>query len=210
NPGTLLSRHETKTMSLTLYFHPLASYCHKVLLALYENDTPFEGRFVDLGNEASRAEFLAVAPLGKMPVLRDDRRGSIVAETSITIEFLDRPYPGATPLIPDDADLALQARLWDRFCDLYVSTPMQKIVGDRIRPDGHRDPFGVDEAKAALQTAYGMIDELTAKRSWAIGDAFSIADCSAAPALFYAEAMLPFSRTHKHATAYFDRLAQRP
>jgi glutathione S-transferase len=195
-------------MSLILYFHPLASYCHKVLLALYENDTPFEGRFVDPGNEASRAEFLAVAPLGKMPVLRD--RDSTVAETSIIIEYLDRHYPGATPLIPRHADLALQARLWDRFFDLYVSTPMQKIVGDRIRPAGHRDPFGVDEAKAALQTAYGMIDRQMAERSFAIGDAFSIADCSAAPALFYAEALLPFSRTHKHAAAYFDRLAQRP
>jgi len=197
-------------MSLTLYFHPLASYCHKVLLPLYENDTPFEGHVVDLGDAASRAEFYAVAPLGKMPVLRDEGRDSTVAETSIIIEYLDRHYPGAAPLIPRDADLALQARLWDRFFDLYVSTPMQKIVGDRIRPDGHRDPFGVDEAKAALQTAYGMIDRQMAQRSFAIGDTFSIADCSAAPALFYAEALLPFSQTHKHVAAYFDRLAQRP
>lgn len=197
-------------MSLILYFHPLASYCHKVLLALYENETAFEGRIVDLADQAASAEFFAVWPLGKMPVLRDSYRDRTVPETSIIIEYLDRHYPGLAPLMPGDPELRLQARLWDRFFDLYVSTPMAKIVTDRIRPGGQNDPFGVEEAKAMLQAAYSMIERQTTDNRWAIGDAFSIADCAAAPALFYAEAVLPFSQNHARVAAYFDRLSARP
>lgn len=197
-------------MSLTLYFHPLASYCHKVLLALYENQTAFEGRIVDLADAAASAELFEVWPIGKIPVLRDGSRGRTVAETSIIIEYLDRHYPGAASLIPGDADLALEARLWDRFYDLYVSTPMQKIVVDRIRPSGQSDAFGVTEAKAMLETAYTMIERQMADKRWAIGDAFSIADCAAAPALFYAGTVLPFSQSHSRVAGYFDRLSQRP
>jgi glutathione S-transferase len=123
-------------MSLKLYFHPLASFCWKALIALYENDTPFEPHVVDLVNETSRAEFKKIWPIGKFPVLRDDARDVTVPESSIIIEYLSQHYPGRSQLVPTDADLARQTRLRDRFYDLYVHEPMQKIVGDRLRPPG--------------------------------------------------------------------------
>jgi glutathione S-transferase len=197
-------------MELTLYYHPLASFCHKVLIALYENETPFKGVIVDLADEASSAEMLSFWPVGKIPVLRDERREQTVPETSIIIEYLIRHYPGPVPLLPDDPELALQARLWDRFFDLYVATPMAKIVTDRLRPSGHNDAFGVEDAKQALMRAYALAERQLEGRVWAIGDSFSIADCAAAPALFYADIVLPFSADHPSMAAYFNRLVERP
>jgi glutathione S-transferase len=197
-------------MSLKLYFHPLASFCWKALIALYENDTPFEPHVVDLVNETSRAEFKKIWPIGKFPVLRDDARDVTVPESSIIIEYLSQHYPGRSQLVPTDADLARQTRLRDRFYDLYVHEPMQKIVGDRLRPPGKNDPHGVEQARAQLQTAYGMIDREMAAKTWAMGDAFTMADCAAAPALFYANKVLPFDGTHKNAAAYLGRLMKRP
>ena len=197
-------------MSLKLYFHPLSSYCQKVLVALYENDTPFEPLIVDLGNEASRADFLKVWPVGKFPVLRDDARDRTIPESSIIIEYLDQYHPGMTPLVPTDEDLAWQTRLRDRFYDLHVHYHMQRIVGDRLRPAVNKDPYGVEQARAKLQTAYGMIDQEMATKTWAMGDAFSMADCAAAPALFYANLVVPFGDSHRNVAAYFDRLMKRP
>jgi glutathione S-transferase len=197
-------------MSLVLYFHPLSSFCQKVLIALYENDIPFEPRIVDLGDEASRAAFLKVWPVGKFPVLRDERRGLTIPESSVVIEHLHQHYRGRTPLLPDDADRALQARLWDRFYDLHVNEPMQRIVADRLRPDGRNDPFGVEQAKARLQTAYPVIEREMATKTWAAGDEFSMADCAAAPALFYANKVMPFGKEHTNVARYFERLIKRP
>ena len=197
-------------MSLTLYFHPLSSFCWKTLIALYENNTPFKPHMVDLGNEAERAALLKLWPVGKFPVLRDEARDRTIPETSIIIEYLDDHYPGRTRFIPADEKLALQTRLRDRFYDLYVHLPMQKIVGDRLRPEGKKDPHGVEEARARLQSCYDMIDKDVGTRSWAMGEAFSIADCAAAPALFYASKVMPFGDNHKNLTAYLDRLIARP
>ena len=197
-------------MSLTLHYHPLSSFCWKALIALYENDTPFEPRLVDLGNETERAALLKLWPIGKFPVLRDDAKDRTIPETSIIIEYLDNYYPGRTRFIPADAKLALQTRLRDRFYDLYVHLPVQKIVGDRLRPQGKKDPHGVEEAKARIQSCYGMIDKEVAAKTWAMGEAFSLADCAASPALFYANKVMPFGDTHKNVTAYFDRLKARP
>jgi glutathione S-transferase len=197
-------------MSLTFYFHPLASYCQKALIALYENATPFTPRLVDLGNEAERAALLKLWPIGKFPVLRDEARDQTVPESSIIIEYLDRHYPGHTKLVPADADLAWQTRLRDRFYDLYVHEPMQKIVADRLRPTDKRDSFGVEEARARLQTSYGMIEQEMATKTWALGDRFTMADCAACPSLFYANLVMPFGDTYKNVAAYFDRLKARP
>jgi glutathione S-transferase len=197
-------------MSLTLHFHPLASYCHKALIALYENDTPFTPNIVDLSNESERAALLKLWPIGKFPVLRDDARNQTIPESTVIVEYLDRHYPGRTQFIPADADSAWPTRLRDRFYDLYVHEPMQKIVGDRLRPSGKKDPHGVEEARARLRTSYRMIDDDMAAQTWAAGDAFSLADCAAAPALFYANEVMPFGETHKNVAAYFDRLKARP
>jgi glutathione S-transferase len=196
-------------MSLTLYYHPLSSFCWKVLIALYENDTPFTPQIVDLSNESERAAFLKMWPIGKFPVLRDGAKDRIVPESTIIIEYLDTDYPGATRFIPADAKAALQTRLRDRFYDLYVHLPMQKVVGDRLRPADNKDPHGVDEAKARIASCYGMIDKELAGRTWAMGETFSLADCAAAPALFYANKVLPFD-AHRNVAAYLDRMLARP
>jgi glutathione S-transferase len=197
-------------MSLTLHLHPLASYCWKALIALYENDTPFAANKVDLSSETERGALLKLWLIGKFPVLRDDARDQTVPESTVIIEYLDRYYPGRTRFVPADAELAWQTRLRDRFYDLYVHEPMQKIVGDRLRPEGKRDSHGVEEARARLRTSYGMIDREMATRTWAAGDAFSLADCAAAPALFYANEVMPFAANHGNVAAYFDRLKARP
>jgi glutathione S-transferase len=196
-------------MSLTLHYHPLSSFCWKALIALYENDTPFTPNLVDLGNPAERAALLKLWGIGKFPVLRDDARHQTVPESSIIVEYLDRHYPGRTRFIPDDPDLAWQTRLSDRFYDSYVHLPMQKIVGDRLRPAGSKDPHGVEEARAQLRTSYAMIEQQSAG-SWAMGDAFSLADCAAAPALFYGNMVVPFGDVNKNLRAYFERLKARP
>ena len=197
-------------MSLKLYFHPLSSFCHKVLIALYENDTPFEPHTVDLSNETSRAEFLKIWPIGKFPVLRDDAKDLTIPESSIIIEYLDVHYPGRTQLVPSDAEGASKVRLRDRFYDWYVHLPMQKVVGDRLRPAGSKDPYGVEDAKRQLRTALGMIEADMATKTWAMGERFSMADCAAAPPLFYVNRVMPFGDTHKNAAAYLKRLMERP
>jgi glutathione S-transferase len=196
-------------MSLKLYLHPLSSYCQKAIVAFYENGTPFEPIFLNPGDPESSRELRRLWPIGKFPVLRDEIRGLTVPESSIIIEYLDRRYPGKTKLLPEEDDALWQTRLKDRFYDLHIHTHMQKIVGDRLRPRDKRDPLGVEQAKAAIQVAYDMVDAEMDERSWAMGDAFSIADCSAAPALFYAKLVVPFDG-RKHLLAYFERLAARP
>jgi glutathione S-transferase len=195
-------------MSLKLYFHPLSSFCHKVLIALYETGTPFEPCIVDLMGDAR--EFKSIWPIGKIPVLRDEAKDRTIPETSIIIEYLAQYFPGQTQLLPADRDLCRQMRLRDRFFDLYVNVPMQKIVTDRLRPEGKGDPYGVEEARALLKTALGMIETDMAGNRWAVGDQFTMADCAAAPALFYADMVVPFRDTHKNAAAYLDRLMERP
>lgn len=196
-------------MTLTLYYHPLASFCHKVLVALYENGTPFEARHVDLADEKSSAELFAHWPVGKIPLLRDSARDRTVPETTIILEYLDRHHRGPVPLLPDDVDEALEARLWDRFFDGYIAVPMQNIVAQHLRPVEQRDLAAIDQAKASLEKAYAFVDGRLAKRTWAAGEAFGIADCAAAPALFYAGVVAPFADRRPNLAAYFERLLAR-
>lgn len=197
-------------MTLTLYQHPLASFCHKVLLALYENGTPFRSVLVDFGSEQSRAGLLALWPLGKIPVLRDERLGRTLPETSIIIEHLDQHYPGPRPLLPADQAQRLEVRLWDRIFDLHVQEPMQAIVAARIHGLEEKDQAGIARARAALRAAYGLLEERLRGREWAAGEGFSMADCAAAPALFYAGIIEPFAPGQSALAGYFDRLASRP
>ncbi len=197
-------------MTLRFHFHPLSSFCHKALIALYENDTPFEPVLVELFKEESAAPFKQMWPVGKIPVLRDEARDRTVPETSIIIEYLAQYFPGRTHLIPSDPDRARQTRLADRFYDLYVHAPMQKVITDRLRPAGQNDAYGVEDARRMLRIAYGMIEADMADKQWATGDDFTMADCAAAPALFYAEMAEPFAKTHPNVAAYRERLMARP
>jgi glutathione S-transferase len=189
--------------------HPLSSYCWKVLIALYENETPFIPKIVNLADPQDKAAFAALWPTAKIPLLEDAARARVVPETSIMIEYVDRHFPGRQRLLPDEPEVRLEARLWDRLFDAYVMTPMQAIVADRLRPEGSRDPLGVGKAFDTMQMAYGMIDKHMSQRAWAAGAAFGIADCAAAPALFYASIVAPFGPTHERLAAYFERLLGR-
>jgi glutathione S-transferase len=197
-------------MSLKLYYHPLASFCQKALMALYENDIAFERDVVDLGNEGERARFEAVWPLGQFPVLRDEARDRTVPESTIVIEYLDAYYAKRIRLVPADAERAWQCRLWDRFYDLHVQEPMQKIVLDKLRPEGAHDPHGVEQARASLRRAYAVADEYMRTRTWALGKELSMADCAAAPALFYATLVEPLDGAFPALAAYDARLKGRP
>jgi glutathione S-transferase len=197
-------------MSLKLYLHPLASFCHKALIAFYENGIPFEPVIVDLADETSSAAFRAIWPMAKMPVLRDEARDRTVAESTIVIEYLDAFYPGMTRFLPADPDAAWQTRMWDRFYDHYVQEPMQEIVTDRLRPAGKNDAYGVEQAKARLLRAYAVIEQEMAAKTWMMGAVFTLADCAAAPALFYANTVVPFGEAHSELTAYLGRLMARP
>lgn len=196
-------------MSLRLYFHPLSSFCQKVLVALYENGTPFEREVVNFMDPAEDASFRKLWPIRRFPLLRDEARDKTVPESTTIIEYLDRHFPGPTRLIPADPDAADETRFMDRFCDLYVHLPMQKIVTDRMRPAGSNDTFGVEQAKALIATAYGILDERLAGREWANGAGFSMADCAAAAPLRFADMMVPIGN-RKNLTAYLERLKARP
>ncbi|HEX7062943.1 MAG TPA: glutathione S-transferase family protein [Woeseiaceae bacterium] len=193
---------------MKLYAHPFASYCQKVLIALYENGTPFEYRVIDLGDAEHSAKLEALWPFKRFPVLVDDEL--VLRESSIIIEYLGLRHPGPVRLIPADAAAALEVRFMDRFFDNYVATPQGRIVFDSIRPAEHRDPYGVAEAKQMLETAYRWLDETMAGRKWAAGHAFSLADCAAAPALFYADWTHPIAEQFANVRAYRQRLLARP
>ncbi|MEA3009588.1 MAG: glutathione S-transferase [Sphingomonadales bacterium] len=197
-------------MTLTLYYHPFSSFCQKVLVALYEREVPFEPVMVDLSDPEQKAALERLWPIGKFPVLRDETCGVTMPESSLIVEYLDRAHPGPPPLVPTDPDAALEARRWDRFFDQYVEAPLQKVVGDSFRPEGAKDAHGVTEAKAMLRRAYDVLEgSLASGRAWVGGEAFTLAECGAAPALFYANMVEPFAG-RPGLEAYYSRLRARP
>ncbi|MEQ1952870.1 glutathione S-transferase family protein [Mesorhizobium sp. CN2-181] len=197
-------------MALKLYYHPLASFCHKVLIPLYENGTAFQPIVVDFGDPDSAAAFKAVWPMAKMPVLVDEERGATVAESTIVIEYLDAFHPGPVRFIPQSADAAWRVRFWDRFFDHYVHEPMQRIVADALRPQGKRDLFGVEQSRAQLAEAYAFLESELGEKTWVAGEDFSLGDCAAAPALMYGHTLVPIAENQKRLRAYYGRLLSRP
>ena len=195
-------------MSLTLYYHPLSSFCWKALVALYEADVAFEPRQVNLGDPADRVAFEALWPLAKFPVLRDDARGKTIPESSVIIDYLARTQPSAASLVPSDPDQAMQTRLIDRLIDAYIHVPFQQIVAERMRPDDRHDPFGVEQARGQIRSGYKLIAPMIAG-PWAMGEAFTMADCAALPALFYADHAVALA-DWPALEAYLGRLKARP
>jgi glutathione S-transferase len=197
-------------MSLTLHFHPLSSFCWKALIGLYELGVPFEKHVVDLSNDEARGAFARLWPIAKFPVLVDHERARTVPESSILLEYVDRSLPGGPRLIPADPDRALECRLRDRLYDAYIHLPVQKIVGDRLRPEDRRDPLGVEQARKQMETAYALADAQLREGPWAVGAEFTLADCAAFPALYYGDKVAPFRDRHPVLAAYFERLVGRP
>ncbi len=193
-------------MSLTLYSHPFSSYSQKVLIALWENETPFTYRHLE--DPGAAEERAALWPLGRFPVLVDG--GRVVAESSIIIEHLDLHHPGPVRLLPGDPVAALEVRFMDRFFDNYVMTEMQKPVHEAIRPEGGRTEAAMAEAQRALDTAYAWLETKLTDRTWAAGETFTLADCAAAPSLFYADWVHRIGNDFPHLRAYRARLLARP
>jgi glutathione S-transferase len=195
-------------MALQLYYHPFSSYCQKALVALYENDVPFERQLLDGPDSPAMQRLAALWPMKRFPVLVDGDR--TVMEATCIIEYLGLYHPGPMPLVPADPKEALETRLMDRFFDNYVSTPQQRIVFDALRPQDARDPYGVAQAREMLDTSYAWLDNTMATRTWAAGEQFSLADCAAAPFLFYADWTHPIDARYANVLAYRRRLLQRP
>ncbi len=195
-------------MALTLYYHPLSSFCWKVLIALYEAEVAFTPRQVNLADPADKAAFEAVWPLAKFPVLRDEARGQTVPESTIIVEYLAEHVAGARGLLPTEAERALAVRLKDRLFDQYIHLPMQQIVAERLRPEGHHDPFGAEQARTALRRGYELLEPLVVG-PWAVGETFTLADCAALPALYYGDYAVRIDRWPR-LSAYLQRLKARP
>lgn len=189
---------------MQLFAHPFSSYCQKVLIALYENATPFEYRMLSPEEPETGTEFAKLWPLGRFPLLLDG--GRMVVESSTIIEYLQLRHPGPVALIPADGEAMIEAGMLDRIFDGYIMTPMTKLVVDAMRPAKGADAIGVVEARTLLDKSYARL----AGRVWATGDDFSIADCAAAPSLFYADWAHPIGEDHLTLRAYRARLLERP
>ncbi|RYF76677.1 MAG: glutathione S-transferase family protein [Comamonadaceae bacterium] len=193
-------------MSLTLYAHPFSSYCQKVLIALYESDLAFEYRMLE--SPGAMDELKARWPFARFPLLVDD--GVTVVESSIVIEHLMQRHGGPVALIPSEPAAALEVRFLDRFFDQYVMTPMQKPVFEALKKEGAQPAQKMAEAVAELSTAYAWLERRLQGRTWAAGELFTMADCAAAPSLFYADWVHPIAEDFPVLRAYRARLLQRP
>jgi len=195
-------------MTLQLFGHPFSSYTQKALIAFYENDTAFDFRMLSPDEPANGAEFERLWPIKRFPILVDE--GRTILEATTIIEYLEANYPGPSHLIPEEACDAVEVRMMDRVFDNYVMTPQGNIVFNAIRQPQDRDTYGETQWRAMLETAYAWLDERMAGREWAVGDRFTLADCAAAPSLFYADWTHKISEQHTHLLAYRARLLARP
>ena len=194
-------------MTLLLFAHPFSSYCQKVLIALWADETPFEYRLLDQDHPENFEELKRHSPFGLFPLLLDN--GEPVFESTCIIEYLALHHPGPNRWIPD-GDAGLRARFLDRFFDLHVMSNMQVPVADKLRPEGTQDPFGVNRALERLRTAYDWLETNLGDGPWAVGDVFTLADCAAAPSLFYADWVEEIGQTRPRLAAYRARLLGHP
>jgi len=193
-------------MTIELFSHPFSSYCQKALIAFYENDIAFTERMLEEPGVGD--ELASLWPMKRFPILREN--GRVVMEATIIIEYLGVHHPGPVQLIPQDPDLAWQVRMLDRVFDNYVMTPQGKFVFDAMRPEGSRDPHGVEEARKMLDTSYAWLDEHMRGKTWAVGETFTLVDCAAAPSLFYADWTHRIPERYENLIAYRARLLARP
>ena len=195
-------------MTQTFWYHPFSSFCRKALIGLYEAGIEPEKVEVDFGDPKSRDAFFAVWPVGKFPVLRDEASGELLPESTIIIEWVADNHP-ELGLIPAEAKAARECRMLDRFFDFEIHQPMQRIVADYLRPEDKRDPFGQAQDRAKLHKGYGIAEGLLGDGPWAMGETFTLADCSAQPALHFANRIEPLDG-HPKLKTYLERLYARP
>jgi glutathione S-transferase len=208
-PQRATDRDSIFTMETTmkLYYHPLSAYSQKALVALYEKNVPFEPELVNLMDRASVAAYRKLYPLGKVPLLQLEN-GRLIPESSIIIEYIDTHFDSGAALIPLDMDLGRRTRFYDRQFDLYVTEPVAELLFDAMKPESEREPKRVARARETLDIMYPYLDSVFQKRKgYIIHDALSMADCAAAPALFYAKKVHPFD-AFPHIVAYYNRLQE--
>jgi glutathione S-transferase len=194
-------------VTLQLFAHPFSSYCQKVLIALWADGTEFEYRLLEQDHPENMEELRQRWPFGQFPLLVDN--GETVVETTPIIEHLQARHPGPNCWIPD-GELGRRVRFLDRFFDLYVMNSMNVAVFNAIRPEDNRDQFGVDRAMRQLRIAYDWLEGNLGEGPWAVGDHFTLADCAAAPSLFYADWVEEFGPQHPRLAAYRARLLAHP
>jgi glutathione S-transferase len=193
---------------MKLYYFPLSTFSQKTLTAFYEKGVEFTPEMVDLSSNEARAAYKQLYPLGKVPLLvRDD--GWLIPESTIIIEYVDTQLDTGPRLIPEDKELARRTRFLDRQLDLYVNEPAVTTFLDGRKPEAERNPANVAAARARLDQMYPYLDKHFEKKTWAVGDVFTMADCSAAPALALARIVHPFDK-YANLTRYFGRLVERP
>lgn len=193
---------------MKLHYHLLSSYAQKTLIGLHEIGASFESQIVNFMDPKGRAEYEAIYPIGKIPLLVLDD-GTQLPESSIIIEYVDRTTPGGLRLLPADPVQALHVRMLDRQVDNYLADSLVKVFFDGRKPPEQRDPDGVAVARKRIDVMYRRLDAELARTTWLAGDSFSLADCAIAPCLFYLRQMIPFD-AHKHLAAYAGRVAERP
>lgn len=193
-------------MTLQFFGHPFSSYTQKVLIALRADETPFEYRMLDADHPENFEELKRHSPLGQFPLLIDD--GTALFESTPIIEYLQASYRGSNLWIPEGAP-GRRVRFLDRFFDLHIMAEVQAIVGDSLRPESSRDPYGVTHARKRLRLAYGWLEQQVGS-GWAAGDTFTLADCAAAPSLFYADWVEPIGTDGPGLAAYRARLLAHP
>lgn len=196
-------------MTLVLHAHPPSLLCQKVLMAFYESDVRFALNLVDPSASAARESFASVWPMVELPVLEDRSRREIVAEATAIIEYVDLFYPEETRLLPFNPVVAWKVRLRDRFFDHHVRVPLQRIVTDRQSILGRSDPHGAPNARAHLRASLDILERDMAGRTWALSEGFSMADCSAAPALWHTNTVIRLEQRHPNVAAYLHRLQKR-
>jgi glutathione S-transferase len=189
---------------LQFFGHPFSSYTQKVLIALWADETPFDYRMIE--DPENMAELKRHSPFGQFPLILDGDRA--LFETSIIIEYLQDHFPGPNRWIPD-GDEGLRVRFFDRFFDLYVMNTMQVGVANALRPEGMADAYGETKARERLNIAYDWL-EANLGDQWAVGDKFTMADCAAAPSLFYADWVERFGGSRPRLHAYRARLLAHP
>jgi glutathione S-transferase len=195
-------------VTLRLFAHPFSSYCQKALIAFYENGIDFEFCMLGPDDPAIGTEFAERWPIKRFPILVDGDR--TIVEATMVIEYLQVHRPGPVSLIPAEPDAAIDVRMLDRFFDNYISHQASAIVFNSIRLEKDRDPYGDTQARQMLDTAYAWLDQRMANRTWASGETFSLADCAAAPSLFYADWTQPIPMSFTHVHAYRQRMLARP
>ena len=206
--GTTLQPRRGPMMTPALYGHPFASFVWKPLIALYERDVPFEFRMVDPDHPKNQARISDLSPTGQFPALIDGDRE--ITQSNAVIEYLDLFHGRGVPMVPDDLRDALEARMMADVFDDYVHAPMQRIVGNALRGEAERDLRGVADAHALMDRCYAWLEPHLQAKEWAACDRFTIADCAAAPALFYGDWVHPIPESHAALAAYRARLLSRP